>query len=174
MPSVKLQFFSCSFTFFSGFPVKHRFSSCFISFFGSWDIYSHGLREKELPAGYLIVFSWSTCSLNTYSSYWSLLMIFFHNSHHLPTFTKFIMIEKDTWVNLFTPLPIWIQAVLSLKVCSSMHVFYFQWWSHTCSLPFLFCFPLLQVCQRNFLAKFFFNYYFLPKIILFLLISLLE
>lgn len=52
---------------------------------------------KELAAGNLIMFPWS---LNTYSSHWRLLMIFFHNFHHLCTFTEFIMTERYVSIHL--------------------------------------------------------------------------
>ena len=65
---------------------------------------------KELPAENLMVFSWS---LNTYFSHWELLMIFFHNSHHFCTFTKFIM-SRERCVNSFTLLSVFIQINLLL------------------------------------------------------------
>lgn len=67
---------------------------------------------KELPPENLMVSSWS---LNTYFSHWELLMIFFHNSHHFCTFTKFIM-SREICVNSFTLLSVFIQINFQLKV----------------------------------------------------------
>lgn len=89
----------------------------------------------------------SSWSLNTYFSHWELLMIFFHNSHHFCTFTKFIM-SREICVNSFTLLSVLFKLIFSSKLLFNIGALLFL-----VMMAYLFVVFSSQFYERNFTEK---------------------